>query len=45
MSLNTTFATNPTNVFGPSGCMEIISQGDVGALAICHVLELHLCLY
>lgn len=29
MSLNTTFATNPTNVFGSSGCTEIISQGDV----------------
>ena len=42
MSLNTMFATNPTNVLGPPGHMEIISQDATDALAICHGPELHL---
>lgn len=36
------FATNPTKGLGPSGHMEIISEDATGALAICHVHELHL---
>ena len=34
MSLNTMFATNPTNALGPSGHMEIISLDALGASAI-----------
>lgn len=43
MSLNTMFATNPTNALGPSGHMEIISLDAMGSSAICRVLKLHLC--
>lgn len=42
MSLNTTFATNPTKGLGPAGHMEIISQGALGSLAIGYVHEQHL---
>lgn len=42
MSLNTTFATNPTKVLGPSGHMEIIFQGTVGSLGTGHAYEQHL---
>ena len=44
MSLNTMFATNPTNALGSSGRMEIISLDSMGASAICLVPKLHLCL-
>lgn len=42
MSLNAMLATNPTEVLGPSGHMEMIFQGTIGSLAIGRAYEQHL---